>query len=102
MRTHPYDATVEDIRDGSCAFKDFLTNSHVDWEGPHTPVNADEFIEAIDIKEVIQEIVDLDEWDSGKGIILVFHNDELADKDINISNKYYKIDVNKSFLEIST
>lgn len=88
MKTHPYHISHEDVNDPSCAFKDSLTETYAVWKGPHKLVSKHTFFETINFKNVVQEIVNLDDWTAGNGIIIVFHNDEMPDFNENITNTY--------------
>lgn len=89
MKTNPYHATTEDVSDNTCAFRNSLTDSHAVWAAPHAASNSGSLLQTPDLKEIIQEIVNLDDWQPGDGIIIVFHNDNIPDYVSNASGKRY-------------
>lgn len=88
MKTNPYHASIEDIDDSSCAFRNSLTDSQILWPGPHQALALGVTHETPDLKEIIQEIVNLSEWLAGNDVIIVFHNDELPNEDYSSLNRF--------------
>lgn len=94
-------ATVEDVNDNTCTFRNSLTNNLALWETPNydTVMENEYVVVSTDFKEVIQEIVNLNGWVAGNGLLIVLDNDELPSQyNDAANNQWYYVTYFNSFI----
>lgn len=82
-----------------CQFKVGLTDTIIGW-GNHQNIRTGKTVNTPEIKNVVQEIIDMNEWESQNGIMFVFYNIEYKTRVVS-NGKGYRIIPEETVLTIT-